>query len=58
MAATPYPYVAHDYESRALAALLAHPDSIEGVRSFTERRRPAFTGTASDADFMRTWWEK
>jgi enoyl-CoA hydratase/carnithine racemase len=58
MAAAPDPYVAHDYESRALAALLAHPDSVGGVRSFAERRRPTFSGTASDADFMRTWWEK
>jgi enoyl-CoA hydratase/carnithine racemase len=56
MAAAPDPYVAHDYESLALAALLAHPDSIEGVRSFAERRRPAFTGTGSDAAFMQAWW--
>jgi enoyl-CoA hydratase/carnithine racemase len=58
MAAAPNPYVAHDYESRALAALLAHTDSVEGVRAFAERRRPAFTGAASETDFMRTWWEK
>lgn len=50
------PAVAHDYESRALAALLAHPDSREGVRSFMEKRPPAFTGGATDAAFMKSWW--
>jgi enoyl-CoA hydratase/carnithine racemase len=57
MTAAPEPYVAHDYESRALAALLAHSDSIEGVRSFAEKRLPVFTGTAADAAFMQAWWK-
>lgn len=56
MAGAQGPEIAHDYESRALTALLAHPDSKEGVRSFLEKRPPAFTGTAGDAAFMKAWW--
>jgi enoyl-CoA hydratase/carnithine racemase len=51
------PHLDHDYESRALAALLAHPDAKEGVQSFLERRPPAFSGTATDAAaVLRRWW--
>ena len=50
------PEVAHDYESRALAALLAHPDASEGVQSFVERRPPAFSGTTADAAVLKQWW--
>lgn len=57
MASGRAPEEAHELESRALAALLAHADSKEGVSSFMEKRPPRFTSTAADADFMDGWWE-
>ena len=51
-----HPRVAHELESRGVAATLAGPDSREGARAFAERRAPVFTSRASDAAFMRGWW--
>lgn len=51
-----HPRVAHELESRAVAATLAGPDAAEGVLSFKERRAPRFSGTVRDAGFMDRWW--
>ena len=51
-----HPRMAHELESRGVAATLAGPDSREGAKAFAERRAPAFTSKASDAAFMRAWW--
>lgn len=56
MANTDDPSVAHDLESRASTALLAHGDSREGVESFKEKRLPRFSGAASLTDFTDSWW--
>lgn len=51
-----HPRIAHELESRGVAATLAAPDSREGAAAFAERRAPVFTSKASDAAFMRPWW--
>ena len=56
MAGAAHPAEAHTLESRAVAARLAHPDSVEGVAAFTERRSPVFPGRIEDAAFMDAWW--
>jgi enoyl-CoA hydratase/carnithine racemase len=43
MLSADHPMVAHQLESRALTALRGSPDTIEGVRSFLEKRPPKFT---------------
>ena len=50
------PAVAHDYESRGVAARLAHPDSAEGVAAFVERRKPRFAPGLDGAAMMNRWW--
>lgn len=57
MANTDHPQLAHNLESRALTALLAHSDALEGVASFIEKRSPSFGGKASATDFMDKWWD-
>lgn len=53
-----HPRVAHDYESRGLAATFRLPDSAEATRAFLEKRTPQFASTAKDADVMDAWWPK
>lgn len=51
-----HPRIAHDFESRGLAATFRLPDSAEATRSFLEKRAPEFGSTVADADFMKAWW--
>jgi enoyl-CoA hydratase/carnithine racemase len=54
-----HPMEAHRLESRALDSRAQSSDSIEGVRSFTERRKPVFLDRVPD-DLPRffPWWEE
>jgi len=52
-----HPKIAHDLESRAVAAGISMPDSEEGTLSFKEKRLPRFTGTTRDAAYVKAWWK-
>jgi enoyl-CoA hydratase/carnithine racemase len=47
MSSLPSPGPTHQLDSRLIAEILTNADAIEGVRSFLERRRPAFPGRVS-----------
>lgn len=51
-----HPRIAHDLESRGLAATFRMADTAESTRSFLEKRAPKFGSTVADADFMNAWW--
>ena len=50
-----HPEIAHELESRAVSACMSGPDIKEGAASFLEKRKPNFSSTVADADFMKKW---
>jgi enoyl-CoA hydratase/carnithine racemase len=56
MGSAPHPSIAHKYESRAIAARLAHPDSAEGISAFLEKRPAKFDTSLKQVEIMRQWW--
>ncbi len=53
-----HPFESHVFESRAIAATLTMPDSVEGAKAFLEKRPPNFTTKVSDTAFTDAWWAK
>jgi enoyl-CoA hydratase/carnithine racemase len=54
-----HPMEAHRLESRLLDSRAHSPDSVEGVRSFMERRKPAFTDRVpEDLPAFFPWWDE
>jgi enoyl-CoA hydratase/carnithine racemase len=53
-----HPMEAHKIDSRAIQALGRSGDAREGVRSFLEKRPPAFGGRVStDLPYFFPWWD-
>ena len=58
-AAAEHPMAAHRVDSRAIYRTSKSPDAAEGVRSFLEKRPPAFPGKVSaDMPDFYPWWEE
>lgn len=54
-----HPMEAHRVESRGIYAMGRSADAVEGVRSFTEKRPPAFPGRVSqDMPDYFPWWNE
>ncbi|MDO9435906.1 enoyl-CoA hydratase-related protein [Hydrogenophaga sp.] len=58
MLSAPHPMHAHVLESRLFTARRGCPDTVEGVKSFLEKRKPQFPMTvSSDMPKEFPWWE-
>lgn len=54
-----HPMEAHRVESRAMYTLARSKDAVEGVKSFLEKRPPAFPGKVSaDMPDFYPWWDE
>ena len=58
MSGAAHPIAAHRFESRAIAARLAHFDSSEGVAAFAQKRNPTFEAGLEAASIMESWWSE
>ncbi|KAJ3417192.1 hypothetical protein HDV05_006398 [Chytridiales sp. JEL 0842] len=47
----------HLIDSKSIFALGAGPDGKEGVKSFMEKRKPAFTGSSNELPHFYPWWK-
>lgn len=51
-----HPQIAHDFESRGIAATLALPDVGEAMAAFRDKRAPEFSGSVARNDLPGAWW--
>jgi enoyl-CoA hydratase/carnithine racemase len=58
MSGAAHPMQAHRLDSALIARLGRQPDSVEGVRSFVEKRRPHFPGQVSTGIGDQPWWDE